>query len=445
MKIARIKSSGGLILRGEIIEVDNNVISIKDNNIIVNEFIEMDVKAQSKNLVRNGDYEYGEIEPWILYNEAQLSWDEEVGAYLFQGNANTNDLAYQELTLEPHTAYTLSLIRQRQYGNTSIRILRSLEGEDYIANIELVGTSLAHTSTTFITEGQTQYYISFASTALNRRGYAKEIQLEKGDTSSEYASYGEVWIGFKDGKVYTKGELIEGVEFFTPKNISGCQLWLDATTIQVNNGDNILLWEDLSGNNNHATQTNQSQQPIFIDNAVVFDGVDDSLEFGANKFNMGLDDMTFFSVITTTKTADQSIFSKARASSQNYRYALRMVRGGVMDGFMQGNGGGDVTPFGVTNLANGNPHVLVHEFNRSGNLSLYADGIYEGGASISRWENADMVSINPSRLGAYTASNNISPISVFGGKIMEILIYDRTLTESERIEVEQYLIEKWGI
>ena len=240
-------------------------------------------------------------------------------------------------------------------------------------------------------------------------------------------------------------ELIEGVDFFTPKGISGCQLWLDATTIQVNNGDNILLWEDLSGNNNHATQTNQSQQPIFIDNAVVFDGVNDSLEFGANKFNMGLDDMTFFSVITTTKTTDQSIFSKARASRQNYRYALRMISGGVMDGFMQGNGGNDVTPFGVTNLANGNPHVLVHEFNRSGNLSLYADGIYEGGASISHWENANMVSINPSRLGAYTASNNSSPTSMFEGKIMETLIYDRTLTESERIEVEQYLKEKWNI
>ena len=247
-----------------------------------------------------------------------------------------------------------------------------------------------------------------------------------------------------DGKLLIKGEVIEeGVDFFTPKDILGCQLWLDATTIQANNGDNILLWEDLSGNNNHATQTNQSQQPIFIDNAVVFDGVDDSLEFGENKFNMGLDDMTFFSVITTTKTTDQSIFSKARASVQDYRYALRMTRGGVMHGFMQGNGGNDVTPFGVTNLANGNPHVLVYEFNRSGNLSLYADGIYEGGASISHWENANMVSINPSRLGAYTASNNISPTRMFEGKIMEILIYDRVLSKEEREEVKLYLEAKW--
>lgn len=243
----------------------------------------------------------------------------------------------------------------------------------------------------------------------------------------------------------TVNELIEGVDFFTPKDILGCQLWLDATTIQANNGDNILLWEDLSGNNNHATQTNQSQQPIFIDNAVVFDGVDDSLEFGENKFNMGLDDMTFFSVITTTKTTDQTIFSKARLAMQDYRYALRMTRGGVIYAFMQGNGGNDVTPFGVTNLANGNPHVLVHEFNRSGNLSLYADGIYEGGASISHWGNANMVSINPSRLGAYTDSNNISPTRAFEGKIMEILIYDRVLSKEERIEVEQYLRKKWGV
>lgn len=192
--------------------------SFRNNgSLLVGEIIKMEPQIYSKNFIENGNYEYGEIEPWIVYNGAQLSWDEEVGAYLFQGTASRNDLAYQELTLEPHTIYTLSLMGQRQYGNTSIRILRSLEGEDYIANIALIGTSLAPTLTTFITEGQTQYYISFASTGASRRGYAKEIQLEKGDIASEYASYGEVWVEdklplmrFKDGKVYIKGELIEG-------------------------------------------------------------------------------------------------------------------------------------------------------------------------------------------------------------------------------------------
>ena len=217
MKIARIYNNGNLAIKGGLFEGVEDGEFDSEGNLRVDELVEMKPPEYSKNFIENGNYEYGEIEPWILYNGAQLSWDEGVGAYLFQGRADRNDLAYQELTLEPHTVYTLSLIRRRQYGDTAIRILRSLEGEDYIANITLVGTSLTPTSTTFLTEGQTQYYISFASTAVNRRGYAKEIQLEKGDTASEYASYGEVWVGgnfplmrFKDGKVYTKGELIEG-------------------------------------------------------------------------------------------------------------------------------------------------------------------------------------------------------------------------------------------
>ena len=216
MTIARIYNNGNLAIKGELFEGVEDGEFDSEGNLKVDELVVMEPQGYSKNFIENGNYEYGEIEPWILCNGAQLSWDEEVGAYLFQGRADRNQLAYQELTLEPHTAYTLSLIRQRQYGNTSIRILRSLEGEDYIADIALIGTSLTPTSTTFLTEEQTQYYISFASTSVNRRGYAKEIQLEKGDTASEYASYGEVMTGehlpdlrFKDGKLYIKSELIE--------------------------------------------------------------------------------------------------------------------------------------------------------------------------------------------------------------------------------------------
>ena len=40
MKITRITNDGSLITKGELIEVDNNVIRLKDNNIIVNELIE---------------------------------------------------------------------------------------------------------------------------------------------------------------------------------------------------------------------------------------------------------------------------------------------------------------------------------------------------------------------------------------------------------------------
>ena len=48
------------------------------------------------------------------------------------------------------------------------------------------------------------------------------------------------------------------VEAFNPKQISGCQLWLDSTdssTISFSSGSSMTQWNDKSGSSNHFTPT----------------------------------------------------------------------------------------------------------------------------------------------------------------------------------------------
>ena len=80
---------------------------------------------------------------------------------------------------------------------------------------------------------------------------------------------------------------------WSPKRISGLQLWLKAdtglwqdatmTTPAVADGDVVGAWQDFSGQNNHATQGTTASKPLLKLNivngkpVVRFDGTDDSL------------------------------------------------------------------------------------------------------------------------------------------------------------------------
>jgi len=86
---------------------------------------------------------------------------------------------------------------------------------------------------------------------------------------------------FKNGPPLASGEPLEPINW-TPKEIL-TDLWLDASdqsTITESGGD-VSVWEDKSGNDNHATQVVGAEQPkTAIDtinglNTITFDDVDD--------------------------------------------------------------------------------------------------------------------------------------------------------------------------
>lgn len=75
-----------------------------------------------------------------------------------------------------------------------------------------------------------------------------------------------------------------GAAAFSPTDIAGLKLWLDASQITgLNDGDAVATWSDVSGNGRDFTQGTASARPIYktaILNGkpvVRFDGVDDKL------------------------------------------------------------------------------------------------------------------------------------------------------------------------
>lgn len=84
---------------------------------------------------------------------------------------------------------------------------------------------------------------------------------------------------------------------FSPKDIAGLQLWLDATTglfdatsggsAVTTDGSSVARWEDQSGNQNHLTQNNSGDRPKLktsiqnSKNIVRFDGAGDFMDKSA--------------------------------------------------------------------------------------------------------------------------------------------------------------------
>jgi hypothetical protein len=94
-----------------------------------------------------------------------------------------------------------------------------------------------------------------------------------------------------------------GAAAFSPTDIAGLQLWLDASQIVgLNDGDPVATWSDLSGNANNATQATASNKPTYKTNqinsrpVVRFDGVDDFMTY-ANQLFTFTGDATVFAVL----------------------------------------------------------------------------------------------------------------------------------------------------
>jgi hypothetical protein len=162
--------------------------------------------------------------------------------------------------------------------------------------------------------------------------------------------------------------------------------------------------------------------------AINFDG-DDYVDLG-DVLDMGKNDVTISAWIKTSSTGDQYWLSKSKAASQNYRYAVG-VQTGKARIFMQGNGGTDVAFKGNINVADNNWHFVSYLFDRDGNASIYVDGIYDAGASISSWNGVDMNSDNPFRVGTYTTADNSGLYGPFYGLVDDVTVYGYIRTQNE--------------
>ncbi len=241
------------------------------------------------------------------------------------------------------------------------------------------------------------------------------------------------------------GAFVSNNQYFNPLHVPGCQTWLDGTN-PSNNGvvpaDNTLIssWKDKSKNANNATQSTMASQPTFklnIQNgkpALFFDG----------NFLNGTTSITgdsFYSVFYVGKLSDNLSYYTAWGLGAN-EASGESVGGGF--GF-----------FGI-----GVPSFIVFEygygesdFSPGNTNSNYISSLRNANKSVSIWVNGSAETVSSGVLGDLNLSTDytiglLTPSSTgsyYLGYIMEIVIYNNTTSSSNRILIQNFLKNKWGL
>ncbi len=273
-----------------------------------------------------------------------------------------------------------------------------------------------------------------------------------------------------DGNFYYKGKLDDvkiyngalsaaeiTSEYLNNKPIPavGLQLWLRADTGLTKNGNNIVQWNDISGNNTNAVQPLSSRQPELVEHAMNgrsvarFDGVDDLLQTAS---------------LDLTATAKATVFIVNRADNEAVSVETSRDVNSNNNGFSILENY-DYGPVGISAILKGNAAGPFNNFTssfRSTNTFTIPKICYVAYDKTQssylnqikmRVNGADMTNTNG--YGG-THSDNFGNDSIFiGGRgtglyplhgdIAEVIIYNRLLTTSERTQVENYLNLRYAV
>jgi hypothetical protein len=272
---------------------------------------------------------------------------------------------------------------------------------------------------------------------------------------------------FQSSGILNRRGFFGGAAAFSPKDISGLQLWLDATTglfdatsggsAVTTDAASVARWEDQSGNARHATQATSGNRAVLKTsiqngrNIIRFDGTDD--------FYSGLS----AALLNTTATNKFSFYIAwiPDLASRQSAYGgggifRKMTNGGNGDtdwyfGVRSGGrfalnitGGANKAIASTTSLTTNTAYVVGLTFDGtasatvSDRVKLYLGTTEETkvlGDGSGGWGNGD------GEFGrGYTSSSYY-----FKGDACEIIVYNSVLSSDNRTKVSDYLKSKWAI
>jgi hypothetical protein len=237
---------------------------------------------------------------------------------------------------------------------------------------------------------------------------------------------------------------------FAPTDITGCDLWLDAsdnstvldaTDAEASDDEAVKTWQDKSGNANHAVQSTVAKQPLR--RAAEVNGLD-SIDF-IGDYLVGTSDLT------PRQTDEKTVFivASADAAGTNTFLTLYDIVGAtsgstgsmtaevayrIFDGAWVSS-----TPASTTNAS-----MITLTQASTGDL-LAAVNMWLDGSSVTRTGGADRAFAD--RSCVYVLGNPESDGTgvSYDGDLCEIIVYDTELSTADRESVETYLADKWGI
>ncbi|MEM1059739.1 MAG: chitobiase/beta-hexosaminidase C-terminal domain-containing protein, partial [Verrucomicrobiota bacterium] len=219
----------------------------------------------------------------------------------------------------------------------------------------------------------------------------------------------------------------------------GLKLWLQAEFGVVRDGDQVVTWKDLSGNEAHFHQLDTNRRPIWRDQfmggrpGVDFDGNGDYLSAGDVELHSNTHGLTVMVVRQAAATANDALISKFDAPDGQRQWVLRTIN------------------FDVQEQATSNNGANVAAYSNS--LDLQIDtGIWSPSQPAVVWVNGEVMGTAASPTDTITDTDSELLLGCLGnfdasykGGIAEILVYDRALTEAERVAISAQLALRFGI
>lgn len=228
-----------------------------------------------------------------------------------------------------------------------------------------------------------------------------------------------------------------------PEGIPDCALWLKADAGITTVDGNVSSWADQSGNGNHATQSTVANRPLYVASAqggkptLRFDGSDDYMSNPSASYSIThATGSTVFSVYFINSLSSP-------ASQVPYMLGSTTYSNGKVVGYLS-SGKMNVGSWGVDYSSasalyeNYKPYITTGVWNPY-TASLYQpfDGYLNGQKVFS----ANVWASSSLSAGLWLGVPNYYP-SI---DLAELVVFNRALTDAERIKVEQYLSSKFAI
>ena len=253
-----------------------------------------------------------------------------------------------------------------------------------------------------------------------------------------------------------------------PVDYGGCALWLDASdegTI-ITSGNNVTNWLDKSGNNNDA-EVHSTLYPQYdgttVSNKKAVDFVPTSLSAGDTMKGS-------FSASGSNQPGQSGGYSSfiifkqrkfAGTGTSEYAGIMEMAQGAFGSGgygvrtIIQSFGAGyDTNKIRIARVAAGAnidaswSGGANNGYRANSNITLISN-VHNNGTSAQAWCNGyrggNTATADSTTYTHYCLGDDMTAGDAFNGQICEVIIYNKVLSNTERMAVEFYLARKWDV
>lgn len=232
-------------------------------------------------------------------------------------------------------------------------------------------------------------------------------------------------------------------------DMEGVALWVETVSNDSfdpvpSDGGSIGQWKDLHPNNPSAsTFTVSHGSPTYRASgingrpAIEFDGNDGFMTAHSSALAL-IGDMTFFVVFSVDSTSRPgSVFVSKTVGNSSRPYDFNVYNNYL--NFWVGNGVTETRPIFTTNSVSQADTGYIFSFTKHPTTAtLHINGTL---FDTKSWTQTGADGATPLYIGIRGAINAVG----MDGKIGEIIMFNRALTDEEREDVDDYLKAKWGI